>query len=1076
MTPKSLFSLVVFAFLSLFSNAQEIGFPIIRNYTPKEFNGTPQVLSAIQDNRGVMYFGCGSSLLEYDGVNWCNISKSKHVRFLDFAMDKGGKIYVSALDDFGYLKIDKKGNTSYKSLANLLSDTTHKIGFVWTIELTSKFVYFITYDAIFQYSPDTEKIVIIEPDKNDGFLDGFVYNDVLYVQLNKNGLIKFENGEIKHAPKSEFFQNKNIFRTALPFNANSLLIPTRTEGLYIYQPEKDTAPKPFALSNNDFVQDNNIYNASLFKKESFVLASINKGALLFDSKGKILQQYKESNLLQNNTVRVVMADTSQNLWMGLDNGISKTEYRLDLSYWDKNASLKGIAYNVIRFNGTIYIATSVKMYFINKNNQLQEVKNIPVGQNWCFLEYKENKSLLAGSRYGIYEIKGDSAILICAGTHFAKLYQSAKNPQRVFSSALPDLISIRFDAGKWVYEGKWDGIDDEVRGIIEDESGDLWLGTYRNGVIRVTPNSEDITKPKKIQYYKKKDGFASLVDILPFRFKNKIIWGSDKGLYSYNPKIDRFEPFCELGNFFCNGSRSVYSLKEMPDGKIWICPKENKSEDIGYLQPNNKGGYDWAYAPFRRIPEMFLEAFYVEPTGIIWIGGSEGLYKYDMRLDTKHYAQHFNCLIRKITVAVDSTIYGGNTVDTAISELKYRFNDIKFEFAAPFFDQEEKTLYSHKLEGYDMEWSKWARQTQKEYTNLGEGSYTFKVKARNVYDVESETSTYQIIILPPFYRTWWAYSIYLMLFVLFIIIVIKYYTRHLRAQKEHLKQLVKEGTAEILQQKDKIQAHEVELQAYNEELKATNEELNNQREELETTLEALKKAQIHLVQSEKMASLGLLASGVAHEINNPLNFIQGGVTGIEHYFEENPDEHKSSVEFFINAIKEGVHRAVEIVSGLNHFSRNGNIISCNVNIHTVINNCLLMLQNKTKERIEIIKDYTETPYTLVGNEGNLHQAMLNVLANAVQSIHDIGTITINTAIKDESIKISVTDTGCGISEENLLRIFDPFFTTMEPGKGTGLGLFITFNIIQEHKGTIEFESELGKGTTVIIKLPINSSK
>lgn len=1066
--------MIVFASFSLISNAQEIGFPIIRNYTPKEFNGTPQALSAIQDNRGVMYFGCGSSLLEYDGVTWRNISNNRQTRFLDFAKDKYGKIYVSALDEFGYIKTDKKGNTQYQSLTPLITDTTQKIGFTWTVKSTSEFVYFVTYDAIFQYSPSTEKLITFKPDTNDGFLDDFVYKDILYVQLNKKGLMKIEKNELKYALQSEFFKGKNVFRAALPFNANTMLIPTRTEGIYLYQPEKDTIPKVFNLTNKDFLQDNNIYNASLFQKDFFALASINKGALLFDKQGKILQSFKESNLLQNNTVRVISVDTSKNIWLGLDNGISKTENRSDLSYWDKNAGLKGVVYNVIRFNGTVYIATSVKMYFINKNNQLQEVKNIPVGQNWCFLEYKNNGALLAGSRYGIYEINGDSAILLFSGTHLAKLYQSVKNPSRVFCPALPDFISIRLEAGKWVYEGKWAGINDEVRGVIEDESGDLWLGTYRNGVIRVTPNNENITKPLKIRYYTKKDGFDSLVDILPFNYKNKIVWGTENGLYIYNSKTDRFDRFCELGKVFCNGSRSVYSLREMPDGKIWICPKENKNDDIGYLKPNGNGGYDWVFAPFRRIPDMSLEAFYVEPEGIAWIGGSEGLYKYDMRKDTKNYTQHFNCLIRKITVTTDSIIYGGNAVETLQSELKYRFNDFKFEFAAPFFDQEEKTLYSYKLDGYDKDWSRWARQTVREYTNLHEGTYTFQVKARNVYDTESEVSTYQINILPPLYRIWWAYCLYLVLLALFIIIVVKIYTRHLKAQKEHLKQLVKEGTAEILQQKEKIQAHDEELQAFNDQLKAINEELYNQREELETTLQTLKKTQTQLVQSEKMASIGSLVTGIAHEINNPLNFIQGGVTGIESYFEENPKDPKSNVEFFIDAIKEGVSRAVKIVSGLNHFSRTADVISTKVDIHRIIDNCLILLHNKTKNSIEIIKEYSDKPYTLVGNESNLHQAILNILTNAIQAIGDKGAISIRTEVVGDTLKISFTDTGCGISEENLLKIFDPFFTTNEPGKGNGLGLFITFNIVRDHGGTIEFESKLSKGTTATIKLPIRS--
>jgi ligand-binding sensor domain-containing protein len=141
-------------------------------------------------------------------------------------------------------------------------------------------------------------------------------------------------------------------------------------------------------------------------------------------------------------------------------------------------------------------------------------------------------------------------------------------------------------------EGKWAGFKDNIRGIAEDKNGEIWLGTFRNGVIRISPDSNNITTPKRVKNYTLKDGFTSLKNILPFKFKDKLIFGSEKGLFIHNTQTDRFEPFCELGKVFCDGSRDVFSLIEMPDGKVWICPLENKNADIGYLQPNQKGGYD----------------------------------------------------------------------------------------------------------------------------------------------------------------------------------------------------------------------------------------------------------------------------------------------------------------------------------------------------------------------------------------------------------------------------------------------------------------------------------------------------
>jgi PAS domain S-box-containing protein len=280
----------------------------------------------------------------------------------------------------------------------------------------------------------------------------------------------------------------------------------------------------------------------------------------------------------------------------------------------------------------------------------------------------------------------------------------------------------------------------------------------------------------------------------------------------------------------------------------------------------------------------------------------------------------------------------------------------------------------------------------------------------------------------------------------------------LEEYKNQLEFLVKERTEE--------------LDTTIEELHTTNDELYQQKEELETALNTLNNATNKLVQSEKMASLGVLSAGIAHEINNPLNFINSGYVGLDNYLKKHPDENQENIKPFLNAINEGVKRASNIVTSLNHYCSRDNMPKAACNMHFVIDNCLTMLQNQLKNKVEIKKNYTEIPFKVLGNEGKLHQAILNIISNAEQSIENNGTIEIHTEVKNNYVLINITDSGTGISPENLPKIFDPFFTTKNPGKGTGLGLSITYKIVEEHEGTLTYESQLGKGTKAIIKLPV----
>lgn len=294
----------------------------------------------------------------------------------------------------------------------------------------------------------------------------------------------------------------------------------------------------------------------------------------------------------------------------------------------------------------------------------------------------------------------------------------------------------------------------------------------------------------------------------------------------------------------------------------------------------------------------------------------------------------------------------------------------------------------------------------------------------------------------------------------------------LQAHRENLEELVAERSKELERANEELYATNDELNAINEELHQSKNIIETQNIELKTTLEHLQDTQTKLIQSEKMASLGIMSAGVAHEINNPLNFIMGGYLGLENYFKNTNTPCDKDIPYLLSSIKIGVDRASEIVMALNQFSRNTESNTEPCDIHVIIDNCLIILSNQYDSQLEIVKNYSSNLPQFTGNSSKLHQVFFNILTNAIQATNAVGRLTIRTQPLGTIVIIEISDTGCGIKKEHLDRVTDPFFTTREPGKGTGLGLSLAYRIIQEHNGELKIESEEQKGTTLTISFPL----
>jgi two-component system NtrC family sensor kinase len=281
--------------------------------------------------------------------------------------------------------------------------------------------------------------------------------------------------------------------------------------------------------------------------------------------------------------------------------------------------------------------------------------------------------------------------------------------------------------------------------------------------------------------------------------------------------------------------------------------------------------------------------------------------------------------------------------------------------------------------------------------------------------------------------------------------------------------------------------------------------LAERQRELEATLTRLHNAQDQLLQSDKMASIGQLAAGVAHEINNPIGYIHSNLGTLAEYLDhlfrlneayesalrevrtERPDrwneieELKQRIDYqflvtdlpkLLSESREGIDRVRKIVADLRDFSRAGYSEKwTTADVHKGLDSTLNIVWNDLKYKCELLKHYTDLPQ-IECLPSQLNQVFLNILVNAGHSIVDRGTITIATGLEGDGIFVEISDTGKGIAQENLGRIFDPFFTTKPVGQGTGLGLSLSYGIVRKHGGRIEVRSQVGAGTTFRVLLPL----
>ncbi|HEX5154541.1 MAG TPA: two-component regulator propeller domain-containing protein [Parafilimonas sp.] len=915
------------------------------------------------------------------------------------------------------------------------------------------------------------------------------------------GLCRFNTADksiaiYKHEAKDTNSISGNNISAIITDSAHRLWLATEN-GLSLYNSGNNNFSNYILKDDYKNTGGDSIYDLKQDKEDNF-WCSTASGLLYFNTTTKSFTRYtaseKQEDGLLGNYIYNTLIDRNNTLWLGAN--------QLGLQWVNKSKS----------------------RYTVYKSNPAQ-LHHFPGGGVNAFAETPDGSFWLAAD-HGLYHWlpQTDSFAII-------KLDKTQSSDVTVWAVAI--------DKTGWV----WCGVPDNntnVKGLygynpangmiknyrnkasdtaslpantiyflLSDHTGLLWMGTGNKGICYFNKQSQKFTafgfkrnEDNKIRVSDKLDDFF-VGSIYEDRKGNIWIGTNGGGLNKYSRQANSFTSFqnynaglvCPVAIYEDNKGRlwagsfagylfqfdeSMQSFKTVAKSNLITGIQQDGYNNLWVYSMNGISLLDTNKDRLRNLPEIpgipYGGPIFKTSGGLFFLGIKGGFITLNPNAflpDTTVPVMHIENVAFKLPQKnsmyyKDSSIarYGKNEIN-----LRYNENRVTFSYVGLLYQNTALIQYAYKLDGYDKDWIEAGAQRTVTYTNLSPGTYTFHVKAANsdgVWATKEDTIT--VIISPPWWQTWWFYILSVISMIAVVYFIVQKQSRNLKKQNIVLEEKVQGRT-----------------------------------KELKHSLEELKSTQAQLIQSEKMASLGELTAGIAHEIQNPLNFVNNFsevsnelvdemkeelATGNLQLVTEIADDIKQNLE----KINHHGKRADSIVKGMLQHSRTSRGQKEPTDINALCDEYLRLayhgLRAKDKEfNTEIKTDFDESIGKINIVPQDVGRVLLNLINNAFYAVNErckaegrrqkaesgtyVPTVTVVTKKLNDKIEIKVEDNGNGIPKNIVDKIFQPFFTTKPTGSGTGLGLSLSYDIIKAHGGEINVKATEGEGSEFTIRLPVN---
>lgn len=770
-------------------SAHERGLPFMHQFGAREYGAHAQNWDIVQHGNGLIYVANNNGVLEFDGARWQLISVANDAPVRSLALGPDGRIHVGAQGEIGYLEAGRAGAMRYHSLIDRLPEAWRDFSHVWRTFTTDEGVYFSTVSRLLRW--DGDKFQSWEPETRFHF--SFLVNGRLYILERERGLLVMEGDRLKPAPGGDRFADDLIY-AILPWDGGErMLILARQQGFLLFD---EGAYRPWPTEADAALENDLVYHAVRTPDDGIAIGTLQGGLYLLDAEGRWVGHLNRDTGLGDNSILYLHTDRENGLWLGLSRGIVRIETGNGLSHYGEDQGLSGSIYAIHRHRGRLYAATSQGLFRLESgpNTSWRAVEGVQ-SQTWDLLSFED--VLLAANNRGVYEIRGLEARLVRASdTTSYSLRKSTHKAGRVYVGLGDGLTAITRVNGAWRDEGQLADVSEDIRTIHESDDVHLWLGTRASGVLRVRLPDNGSLGPVNVDRFDTDDGLPDLLLNYGYELEGKTGFATREGLYRFDEQKERFVEAPGLVSGIDPRPTRLWPLVRGLDGRIWTQAVFDDAEPAaGAIVPTDDGNYIWQSDMLGALEGLTNYAIHVDDDGVVWLGGPEGLFRYDPSL-AGGQKRSFQVLIRDVRDrSGESLLTGRNGSDRL--EVDYERNRLRFEYAAPSFDGMDANRYQVKLEGQDREWSSWSSEAFVDYVNLWEGNYRFRVRAKNIYDVTSEEAVLDFRVLPPWYRTPWAYLAYVLLFVSAAWGILQWRLRRMEAQKRALRALVRERTREL---------------------------------------------------------------------------------------------------------------------------------------------------------------------------------------------------------------------------------------------------------------------------------------